>query len=410
MRIGKSKFQFVSRFFTFLLILGFPPHVKAEETAIRLSLKDSSPFAGQTPDEPSGMVSSRVMPGIFWGHNDSGGSSKVFAFRFRPGIDVQPRLIATLDFGQNCNGRCTNVDFEDLSIDKENRLYVSDTGNNSQSRPVGSMKIIRVREPLIPNYLTRTTIEAMVAPATDIETLFIAFSPGYYEREGFYRGTEAPLEINNLENEALYMAAPDYDVEAMAVHPISGDLYLITKRFELGSRTSPSAFLFRLDSDAVMKCPGRQATSTCWVPATMQRISNEDRVKFVVFPQFQGQIARMYHNILEPGATIGEVQEVAEVNEHDKVTAMDFSPGGRMLVVMTYMKFSVYSISGTSVTAEMLTRPIAVGEFNYPYSGRRLVPQAEAVGFGAISSGYLDATDIYMLSEQSSKVRRFSLQ
>lgn len=83
--------------------------------------------------ECSGLVASRQFPGVLWTHND-GQDRRLFAINRRgqklAEFEVQGVLI---------------WDFEELSIDATNRLYVADIGNNLEIRP--SLAVHRLAEP-----------------------------------------------------------------------------------------------------------------------------------------------------------------------------------------------------------------------------------------------------------------------
>lgn len=82
--------------------------------------------------EASGIVASRRFPGVYWTHND-GDDNRLFAIR-RDGSVIG---FAKLDVNVH--------DWEDIAIDDDGYLYVSDTGNNSGNRK--HLMICRVREP-----------------------------------------------------------------------------------------------------------------------------------------------------------------------------------------------------------------------------------------------------------------------
>ncbi len=68
--------------------------------------------------ESSGIVKSRRYPDVFWVHNDSGNPAKLFA------VDLRGRILGKFAIA------VPNIDWEDLAIDDEGRLYIGDIGNN----------------------------------------------------------------------------------------------------------------------------------------------------------------------------------------------------------------------------------------------------------------------------------------
>ncbi|MBB6049614.1 hypothetical protein [Armatimonas rosea] len=72
--------------------------------------------------ELSGLAASRRYPGIFWGHNDSGDSSRFFALR------ADGSVVAEIEVRD-----AKNHDWEDIALDGKT-LYIADMGNNDNKR------------------------------------------------------------------------------------------------------------------------------------------------------------------------------------------------------------------------------------------------------------------------------------
>ena len=72
--------------------------------------------------ELSGLAASRRHPGIFWGHNDSGDSSRFFALR------ADGSVVAEVEVRD-----AKNQDWEDIALDGKT-LYLADLGNNDNKR------------------------------------------------------------------------------------------------------------------------------------------------------------------------------------------------------------------------------------------------------------------------------------
>lgn len=89
-------------------------------------------------DEASGIVASRVNPGVYWVHNDSGDTARAFA------LSATGTLLATLAFDT-----APAIDIEDMAISEEadgaSYLYFADIGDNPVNRR--DYVIHRVREP-----------------------------------------------------------------------------------------------------------------------------------------------------------------------------------------------------------------------------------------------------------------------
>jgi hypothetical protein len=140
--------------------------------------------------ESSGIVASRVNPGVFWTHNDSGGGPFVYAF------DRQGRSRGVWRV-EGAQAR----DWEDIARGPGPQsgvsyLYAGDIGDNGGKRE--SIVVYRFAEP---------SIEADAGDAT----------------RKLQRAT-APAE-------ALRLKYPDgpHNAEALLVHPVSGDIYIVTK-------------------------------------------------------------------------------------------------------------------------------------------------------------------------------------
>ncbi|MCK6525206.1 hypothetical protein L6R49_27695 [Myxococcota bacterium] len=73
--------------------------------------------------EPSGLIKSRAHAGVFWTHNDSGDSARIFA------VDGQGALLAELPVED-----AKNIDWEDLTLDSAGRLWIGDIGDNTNTR------------------------------------------------------------------------------------------------------------------------------------------------------------------------------------------------------------------------------------------------------------------------------------
>ncbi|MBN2475691.1 MAG: hypothetical protein JXB62_13850 [Pirellulales bacterium] len=85
-------------------------------------------------DESSGLACSRAVPGVFWTHNDSGDSARIYAFDAH-GTDLGSCLLADVQA----------FDFEDVvsfRLGQKSYLLVGDTGNNGRASPVQILYLI----------------------------------------------------------------------------------------------------------------------------------------------------------------------------------------------------------------------------------------------------------------------------
>ncbi|MDQ2975720.1 MAG: hypothetical protein M3R69_09960 [Acidobacteriota bacterium] len=141
-------------------------------------------------NESSGIVASRTSPGLYWTHNDSGDGPFIYAFDNRGARRGVWRVTGA-------DAR----DWEDIAagpgpVRGTNYLYIGDIGDNSGSR--ADVVVYRVPEP---------AIRAEDAQSTKRKP----------------RATEAA--------EAIRLRYPDgaHDAEALLVHPVTGNIYIITK-------------------------------------------------------------------------------------------------------------------------------------------------------------------------------------
>ncbi|MGE3946880.1 MAG: hypothetical protein AB7H86_09395 [Blastocatellales bacterium] len=146
--------------------------------------------------ESSGLAASRRNRGILWTHNDSGDGPFIYAF----------------DAGGRKRGvwRVTGArarDWEDMAVGPGPKrgasyIYIGDIGNNG----------LRTRE---------LTIYRIPEPAVvDADAL---------------SSTKSPRQTESAEAFRFVYPAGAHDAEALLVHPLSGDLYIVTKPSSGGS-------------------------------------------------------------------------------------------------------------------------------------------------------------------------------
>lgn len=231
-------------------------------------------------DEVSGVAASRVHAGVLYVHDDSGESARFFAIA----LDGTPRGTFTVT-------GATAVDWEDIAPapcgdGAPGCLVLADVGDNDEQRD--DVALFRVREP---------------APVGDGVTATVAA-------------------------EAFPFTYPDgaHDVEAVAVHPGTGVVTLVTKA----------------------------------VPAIVYELRPP----------------------LAAGMTAVRIGEVALPSGVPLATGADVDPSGTRLAVRTYADVLLYPIGSGATAAEALT---GVG-CSAPISAEM---QGEAVGFLADGSGFV---------------------
>ncbi len=134
--------------------------------------------------EASGLVASRINPGMLWTHNDSGNDPDIFLIDERGEIKCTVHLSGT-----------KNRDWEDITIglgaDGRSYIYVGDIGDNGAVHE--SKFIYRVEEPKIGDGVTDTTLN-------NVDKIEFKFSDGAR------------------------------DAEALMMDPVSKNFYVFSKR------------------------------------------------------------------------------------------------------------------------------------------------------------------------------------
>jgi hypothetical protein len=175
--------------------------------------------------EMSGIVKSRRRDNLYWVHNDSGDSARIFAIDGE-GRSVLPTYSKFSFYGDAPEAGkdqwegfevlyARHVDWEDIAID-ENYLYLADIGNNGNARR--DLTIYMVSE---------------IDPTASTRSAVIKKLPIVYPDQ-----TEYPPDDMRYDSESLFVSA--------------GKLYLITKhRMQtglFGADFVPGANLYRLDT------------------------------------------------------------------------------------------------------------------------------------------------------------------
>jgi hypothetical protein len=122
--------------------------------------------------EASGIAASRRVNDVWWVHNDSGDTARVFAI----GTNGQT-------LGEYALSGATAIDWEDIALGPgptrgTSYLYVGDIGDNARART--SVQVYRVPEPLV------DPANPLSAPATltDVATINLRYPDGAHDAEG----------------------------------------------------------------------------------------------------------------------------------------------------------------------------------------------------------------------------------
>jgi len=153
--------------------------------------------------ESSGVIASRISPNVFWTHNDSGNKhARAWAFWISD-EDRAKRTVKHLGYVE-LEG-ASNIDWEDIAAGPGHRIYIFDGGDNPPCRR-NDKRIHRFVEPKI------DTDKPPVALTRPFESILFE----YPDEKNASRPTKDD--------------AHRYDAECLFVHPISGDMYVVTKR------------------------------------------------------------------------------------------------------------------------------------------------------------------------------------
>ncbi|HEX8271095.1 MAG TPA: hypothetical protein VF615_00510 [Longimicrobiaceae bacterium] len=135
--------------------------------------------------ESSGLAESRLRPGVFWTHNDSGGDPVLYA------VDAGGRLLGTV----RVTG-AENKDWEDIAAGPcpaGSCLYIGDTGDNAGKRR--DVEVYRVPEP-VPGAAATAPAELFKlrypAGSRDSEALFVLPDGTLYL---VTKGRQNPVEL-----------------------------------------------------------------------------------------------------------------------------------------------------------------------------------------------------------------------
>jgi hypothetical protein len=194
--------------------------------------------------EMSGLIKSRSYSDLYWVHNDSGDSARIFAIH-------ADGSMAGLSDGVSIQG-AINHDWEDIAIDGDT-LYISDLGNNGNARK--NLSVYEVPEP---------------NPRSTASSRARRFAVAFPDQREF-----PPNEFRNFDCEAIFV--------------LRHTIYLITKE-RLGAHIpSTTATLYRLDHprEGIVNYPVRieQGSLGGWVTAADISPDGKTLAVLTHFPQ-----------------------------------------------------------------------------------------------------------------------------
>ena len=157
--------------------------------------------------ESSGVIASRRSPDVFWTHNDSGHPhSRVWAFRLSTAdkADGKAKHLGYVELPG-----ASNRDWEDIAAGPGHHIYVLDGGDNPPCKR-SNKHIHRFVEPTV------DPDGSPVALTTPFDSVLFEYPDA--------KNPSRPAEAGEHR----------YDAECLLVHPVRGDIYVVTKRDGLG--------------------------------------------------------------------------------------------------------------------------------------------------------------------------------
>jgi len=255
--------------------------------------------------EMSGIVRSRTFDGVWWVHNDSGDSARLFAIDGE-GKPVVPPWAGKKPWPGLQVLLAANVDWEDVAL-ADGRLYVAETGNNGNARR--DLGVYVINEPN-PRAVERTrplrflpirypSQEAYPGKSWhyDCESLFVSEGKLYFLTKHRAGGHDLPQRGTNLyrldtektdEENVLTLV----DARADLVLPTAADLSPDGERLAILTMLALWVFEKPEEGDGWLSTKRRgialprkkvgQAEGVCWDDDGTIRVNSEDRGLFCV--------------------------------------------------------------------------------------------------------------------------------
>lgn len=244
--------------------------------------------------EQSGLAASTRHEGVFWAHNDSGNSFRVFA------LEASGKVLATVTLTGLEPKDVARMDLEDIALgpcasgETRSCLYLADTGDNFERR--AQVRLFRFPEPEVADATVAVETLAFSYPDRphDAESLVIEAGTGRLavitkERDSlgevFALDGLAPGTVTKATHLGTLNApgGVDYRTTAAALHPSGRRLLLRTYTRVWEVRAPGASRLEELVQGQVAEVPGpsqAQSESITWLPGGRS---------FVLGSEFAGQ-------------------------------------------------------------------------------------------------------------------------
>jgi len=239
--------------------------------------------------ESSGVVASRQHAGVLWTHVDGGGARKQVLYAInREGKSLGDFFVMD----------ALLVDWEDITLDDQNHLFIADVGNNDSKRT--ELAVYQIDEPdpkSRQGFVRPTRVWRLRFPAApfDCESLFVWQGHGYVVSKVFddaqaqifrfpLTETKEPLTL-----ELVATTKIESPVTAAAISPDGRRLALIAKS---------GAFIYQIDGHVskVIKGKPRQARfrhehieGGCFIPEGLLATAESREIFLFTDQAFQGK-------------------------------------------------------------------------------------------------------------------------
>ena len=249
---GQLKFVFGVLFTSMCMGCGAEPHLPG-------GVKQVGTLSNPAITESSGVAASRQYTNVFWTHNDGGKSETLFAVT-REGKTLSEFKVlgAKID------------DWEDIAIDNERHLYISDTGDNNSKRKHVAVYRIDEPDPASSAGVVRTTQKWQLRwpnGPVDSEGLFVYGTNGYLvtkvkndRRAEVYRFHLGDAESQMLEPFARLtidspVTAADISANGAAVAIVAGTgVFLYRIDGDIGKLAQARPYFTRFKHDSMEAC------------------------------------------------------------------------------------------------------------------------------------------------------------
>lgn len=271
----------------------------------RSSLYDEPQIIGKFESdeitESSGIAASACQPDVIWTHNDSDNGAFLYALNLKG---------SHLGTWQVSNAK--NFDWEDLALRRDANgkcyLYIGEIGNTKENERA-EHKIYRILEPLVDESDSKST-------------------------------KKSPKQTESAEVLTFRYSDARHDAETLLVHPVSGNIYVITKQ-----RSGPSSvYKLKPDFDSTIVAKAEKLADLS-VPAILSGLLTgggiaPDGRRVIICDYFAG-----YEFVLPEG--VGNLDEiwkqkpsVIALGDRKQGEAIGYSADGLSILATSEGKFS----------------------------------------------------------------------